>query len=764
MKTERLPQKLAERIDLSPRVRTLLEEQLAECGARVEPMLRAGLTEFEQQLFKLAEQSRNNAEQQAALESLREVKRTRAGATPQLLISLERRLAAIGLRSGVAAPRTRFDLTLVDHDEFDEAVALDDIATRTELRVNPILFELGHRYGVLIASPLLDAEALPLGPHALAHGFRDIGSHMGLPREHRILFYRLCDRRVMGAAESIYGGLNDHLAQRGILPNLRAFLPRRTQESKTRKTEAESAAPGSRAKSAPAPTSAPAPAVDAVSADAALGKLRQLLDQHRPTLPQVPAGAGGGYIASTEDLQSVLGALQGRASTPVHLGGREVPRTIQDLRQNIITELHRFAPDGQLPQFAAEHRDVLELVSLLFDRLLDETRSGGIAQQMLTHLQIPLLRVALADSSFFTRRAHPARRLLNSVAETANLWLDAGDGEMDEALAKKLQRVVDRVLNEFSGDQSLLEKLVDDLESHVSGLRRRAEIAERRQLEAAQGRDRLEQARARASAAIGERLAGRKTTPLIRALLEQAWCDALALAILRHGEDSEAFHRRLAAADELLREPEQRDNVRLCAELEAGLAQVGLQGPEAAQLAQRVLDLQPATDARQDAPTQTELAVRLKTRQRLGESEEPKAERDAAPHLPLSAEEQRALTRLRSLPFGTWFEFTLNQQGQRVQRKLAWYTLATNRCLFVSARGVAAPERWLEQVARLMVLGQARLLPQQSESMMDRAWNTLVAGLHRPHAAIPGRKDQETANAAILDQELPGRTSQPGRT
>lgn len=756
MKTERLPQKLAERIELPPRVRTLLEEQLAECGARVEPLLRAGLTEFEQQLFKLAEQSRNNAEQQTAFESLREIKRNRADAAPQLLISLERRLAALGLRS-IAAPRTRFDLTLVDHDEFDEAVALDDIATRTELRVNPILFELGHRYGVLIASPLLDAEALPLGPHALAHAFRDIGSCMGLPREHRILFYRLCDRRVMGAAESIYGGLNDHLAQRGILPNLRAFLPRRSQETKTRRTEAESTRPGAGARSAPAPR----PAATAASAEAALGKLRQLLDQHRPAPSQVPAGTGGGYIASTEDLQSVLGALQGRASTPVHLGGREVPRTIQDLRQDIIAGLHRFAPDGEVPQFAAEHRDVLELVSLLFDRLLDETRSGGIAQRMLTHLQIPLLRVALADSSFFTRRAHPARRLLNSVAETANLWLDAGDGEVDEGLAKKLQRVVDRVLNEFTGDQSLLEKLVDDLESHVSGLRRRAEIAERRQLEAAQGRDRLEQARARASAAIGERLAGRKTTPLIRALLEQAWCDALALAILRHGEDSEAFHRRLAAADELLREPEQRDNVRLCAELEAGLAQVGLQGPEASQLAQRVLDLQPAADARQGAPSQTELAVRLKTRQRLGESEDPKAEHDA-PQLPLSAEEQRALTRLRSLPFGTWFEFVVNQQGQCVQRKLAWYTLATNRCLFVSARGGAAPERRLEQVARLMVLGQARLLPQQSESMMDRAWNTLVAGLHRPHAVIPNRRDQEAANAAILGRELVGRAPQPG--
>jgi hypothetical protein len=142
--------------------------------------------------------------------------------------------------------------------------------------------------------------------------------------------------------------------------------------------------------------------------------------------------------------------------------------------------------------------------------------------------------------------------------------------------------------------------------------------------------------------------------------------------------------------------------------------------------------MEPAPAAREDGPTQTELAVRLKTRQRLGEDEPaPKAEREAGTRPPLTAEEQRALTRLRSLPFGTWFEFIINQQGLRVQRKLAWYALATNRCLLVSARGAAAPERKLEQVARLMVLEQARLLASQSESLIDRAWNALVTGLHQ---------------------------------
>ena len=742
MASEHATQTLASRGDLSARARLLLEEQLAEFGARIEPSLRAVLSELEQQLFQLAEQARNNADQQVALEGMRDVKRNRADAVPQLLLSLERRVATLG-QPATETDLARIDLALVDQDEFDEAIALDDIATRAELRASTPLFELGHRYAVLAAAPLIEAEALPVGPHALAQALRDAALGMGLSREHRILFYRLCDRRVFAAAEALYNGLNEHLAERGILPNLRVYLPRRKLESdphrKPHEKTAEAGTPPTAAATA-LPTAPPRRATPAAELDS----LRAMLGARRDALglEMAEAATAGGRTASIEELQAALGRLQGRAPGPIQLGGRGVPRTVQHLRQDALAEMRQHSGDGLPPQLAAEQRDVFDLVSLLFDRLLDETRSGGSAQQLLARMQVPLLRVALADRNFFTRRTHPARRLLNSVAETANLWLDHSDGEPDRALSDRLQRTVDRALAEFTGDVALFERLSDELDSHVHALKRRAEIAERRQVEAAQGRDRLEQARASAAAAIAERLAGRKVSPLTRALLEQAWTDALALAILRHGESSEAFHRRLAAADELLREPPQRDNERLRVEIEDGLVQVGLHAAEATQLAQRVLDLPVQEPAHGEAPSQTELAVKLKTRQRLGETDVARpAEKPAPVPPPLNAEEQRALTRLKSMPFGTWFEFIVNQQGHRVARKLAWYTPQTGHCLLVSVRGVPGPERTLVQLARLMVLGQAQLLAPEGESLIDRAWNAFVSSLRQ---FTGGGRRQET--------------------
>jgi hypothetical protein len=65
-----------------------------------------------------------------------------------------------------------------------------------------------------------------------------------------------------------------------------------------------------------------------------------------------------------------------------------------------------------------------------------------------------------------------------------------------------------------------------------------------------------------------------------------------------------------------------------------------------------------------------------------------------------------------------------------VQRKLIWHG-ESGRCLLVNARGAAAAECTLEQLARQMVAGRTRLLPRQEESMIDRAWHTVVASLRQ---------------------------------
>jgi hypothetical protein len=697
-------------------------------------LLQGALDDLEQELFRIAEQSSGGQAQHEALEALREVKRTRPGFHAYLMALLEQRFTTIGEPDPAAtlADRTSDDLALVDPNEFDETMALGDLSSRTELHASNALFVLCHRYAVLIASPPLEGDALPPGPHALAAVLGEAARTLGMQSHHRRLFYRLCDRRLFAAAESFYGQLNEQLKEAGILPHLRSYLPRRAPSTASRGEDAP--APDAPALDASAPAQPMAPVTDfsppqgpaPVAASPDMATLHGLLDARRHALNPAASGdtdAGLGHTATLADLESALTAMQAQPPRPA------APHAGERLQTDLLAQLRRASPGGDAPLLQPEHRDAMDLMSLLFDRLLDETHAEGTAQHLLSALQVPLLRVALSDSEFFTVRSHPARRLLNTVLETANLWLDRSDGSFDTALNQRLQRSVQRVVHDYKGDLGVIEREADDLDAHLKLLTRRAEIAERRQIEAAQGRDRLQAARSTARTAIDKRLARHKTTPLVRALLEHAWTDALTLTVLRDGENSEPYRRRLAVADQLLASPTGRDNARLAADLNHGLTQVGLQTTEADQITRHALDMPAEAAAATPQVSQTELLIRLKSRQK---PEETATGTTAAPRkLPLTHSERKALDKLKSLPFGSWLEFTVNQQGQKIARKLAWYAPASGRCLLVNARGAAAPERTLEQVARMMARGQVGLLPPQDDGMLDRAWAALVAGLKK---------------------------------
>ena len=87
------------------------------------------------------------------------------------------------------------------------------------------------------------------------------------------------------------------------------------------------------------------------------------------------------------------------------------------------------------------------------------------------------------------------------------------------------------------------------------------------------------------------------------------------------------------------------------------------------------------------------------------------------------------LDRLKTLPFGSWFEFKTNQQGDTVRRKLAWFSTVTGRCLFVNQRGVRTDEKTLEQLARDVAHGQASIVEEEKETLVDRAWKAIVSSL-----------------------------------
>ena len=79
------------------------------------------------------------------------------------------------------------------------------------------------------------------------------------------------------------------------------------------------------------------------------------------------------------------------------------------------------------------------------------------------------------------------------------------------------------------------------------------------------------------------------------------------------------------------------------------------------------------------------------------------------------------LWRLLDLGRGAWLDFVVGGDGACVRRKLAWIDTSGEQCLLVNQRGTRVAEPPLAWVAHEIRSGRARVVPDETESMVDRA-------------------------------------------
>lgn len=791
---------------LPRKVRHILQGFYELAADAFERELTGALNEFEQQAFNNAEQARSNNIQVRWLETLRTVRRTRPDLVPRFLQGVEAQLAAIrepgATEAERATQRSMAELSLIEASEMDESTTLAEIGSRIEMRHSLPIYLLGQRFGVLAGKPAFDAEALPIGPQTLCKILRTAAANLEISSEHRVLLYRLFERQMLIEYGRLLEALNNHLIKHGVLPGLQ-YMPFRSPTAPQARAAAPKAADSRppEADGTPKPGDPPAgrttaqapaygrstgqmpaygratgqqPAMPRADGDAEaplpwllpgepaawtpstpsasamplpeFDQIRDLLTSRRSMLSKLsggsaPAGPSGPvHQPAPQEVQHALSLLQPSTATSVNMGGRIVPRTVAHLKQDLLNQLRRSAPAGETPVLPDEDNDTFDLVGMLFDELVKDVRPSSQASTLLTKLQVPLLRVALSDKRFFNDSHHPARQMLNAVAETGAYWL--GDDDADGALVGKMQGLVDRTLRDFDGDMSLFESLLKDLSSHLQTIARKAEVAERRHVEAARGKERLAQARDRAADAVKEITEGSELPVFTRTLLNQAWTDVMALTSLRHGEDSPAWAQQLETAKKLVNLA--KPGAAAAAETEApalqkevadSLRQVGYHEAESDAIAKRLIA--PTTEAAvDDAASRTELLMRMKSANRLGTTEKPAKPKPEQ----LTPEVMARVAQIKTLAFGTWFEFVTNAQGDRVRRRLSWYSPVSGTAMFVNHRGQKIGDQSIEHLAIQMANGQARLVEEEAKvSLLDRAWGAVMKTL----AGFGGSKPKE---------------------
>lgn len=726
-----------------PRAPTAARALLSQCKAlacsRLSAILVEALDKVEHDLSALAEESATPVEQQVLLEAMAQLRTHRS----EIAQSFDRCFAEV-FEQRVFAPRPLTasqelnvaDLALVDDATMEESLAINELARKTKNRIDPDqMLGIQARFGHLLAHESLDDEGNPLSPDAVFQALKQACAHIPADFAVKRSLLSAVQPYIASGIDKVYVDVNQNLIAHHVLPRIRHQVQRAADK--------------------PAGTSQPVPLNPALGASQAL-HTSQLMNLSQLMPPGVaPAMA----MSAQLDLSTLLaGALNGPPAARRHAArlfsdpnhqhfdhlldtpatpsllaslsqlqsglattGREPGELLTAIDQQVRSQSH---PLDQL---------TIELVTMVFDYILGDRDVADTVKAELARLQIVAVKAALLDRTFFARRQHPMRRLLDRVSEAAQ---DPDiDTRADSAFLLGLRTLIGTAIESFVDDLAVFELAQEQLAQLVANTTRAQRQAAASAVSTLAQEERLRGAKAEARAALRERVT-RKTPEFVRDFLYTWWARALARARATTTPDEALWNTNLEIADALIWSvlPLKRNDVQRLAALLPDLMRGLLAGMNAVAM--------PAEPRQaffnQLMQAHTEAVHAAKNTDRAAQPEEPsdaatpsqgelpETEPTGPDEKPTSAGDfdigDLNLHVVRTLERGAVLEFHTDEG--LVRSKLTWISPRQTILLFTSG-GTPARHYSPEALAAMLQSGQAQII-EARDALLDRAFDALL--------------------------------------
>jgi len=663
-------------------------------------------------------------------------------------------------------------LGLVRENELDFHLAGQRLAESISRRYQRPLEMLGLRFDSLAACLGKPRGGNPVGANLLADAFVQTFGDAEISPTLQPLLFRQYEQELAKVLGELYGRLNTQLAANGFHAD-----PRREQPAAApvptvprQPTAAPATDPLERILSQveprqpaqpllsptgafpPTPEPAPAPAASgtvgpanpdvfrvAASARVQHQQLRDMLRLWREGMlgeQTVPSGLAperrldGRRPLRVEELVSVASLLQGDDTRNFEAALAGKCGLHEAIREELREGARRLGLDPDQTCLDPQQEDAVDMTGLLFESLINSHALLQEARRMFTRLVMSYVKVALTDENLFVRPDHPARRLLDTLAQGC----EGNDGAspQERELLQRSRAVVERIVSEFNEDLAVFELAANELQDLLQQQQRRAEVVERRAAETVHGRERLVDARTRAAGELARHLEGRVLTPTVAHFLERHWQHHLVQVLLRDGEGSERHQRvlelasELVAVDELAGRGGGADIADRVLALHDGLVECLSSSGLDEQVAGEWMAGLARTLAFPDVPRE---APQLPKAPPRDEDDSPLLRivggTDQLEYDPAVAE------RMRALRPGDWMRLS-DDRGVEGSVKVAWISPLTSRLLLVNRRGVRQLVASPEQLAALVRSGH--LFAEADELPFDEAMRLVRQKLGRAAA------------------------------
>lgn len=583
--------------------------------------------------------------------------------------------------SGEPVPGRAWYSTSTEPVELEERLAVENLISKSSSRYRDTLLALDGQLSGLVGVPF-NLAANPIDPAVICAALRAaIEPIAEIQTPIRLVVYKLFDKQVMDRLGGLY--------------NLCIKVSSKNGECSTRRPIArgtpDSSADALRFKSPPRLAHPPPFAI-----------LRRVLAQGRP-----PRQTAGDRILATDELMRLLSDIQHLASPTA------APTTT--LRTRLSSMLGR--------SLAKADETTLDLVFLLFEHLLADKMLPDGVEVLIARLQIPILKVALLDESFFDNPEHPARNLVNHMAQAAMGWTDDGD-RSPEGLYGHLERLVDQAIDDFDQDLTLFARLDAQLRAALADEDKSARAREHRARQLAEDRAQASSTAQVVTLTLGAYVRRYRNVPsAIVELIERGWGEVLATSYSLDSPQSRNWRDKVALIDRLLWS--------ICPKTEQGERRELLRSIPTLMRQLRLGLNDTALDPRQVAGWLRELQVLHLNALRGEGTAEPIPE--MAPGLsadlahPDLAEEVVAPYAVEPVELtpGTWIALH-RDDTETVRLKLIWRSEDGTRQLFIDRQGRHTVELDSGWLATRLAEGTVEIVGHEDEAIVDRAIAALL--------------------------------------
>ena len=239
------------------------------------------------------------------------------------------------------------------------------------------------------------------------------------------------------------------------------------------------------------------------------------------------------------------------SSTPQHFGHHEIIQALSSLqslpqfdqpetdrfdaeaiKQAVLAEIAKTSGGAVTKRINQIAEKTIDFIELIFDAIIEDEDISDAVKTLLLRLQIPIIKASMSDQEFFIYDDHPARALLDTIA-------DVGVGVTDhkDEMYLLLDKTISSILGEYDLTTETFQNALDNLNTVIQekeDLSRAKEEEEQKQLL-------RKHARATVLKALRATTTGKALPEAVHPLILKRWPTLMFNHYLSNGKENNAW-------------------------------------------------------------------------------------------------------------------------------------------------------------------------------------------------------------------------------